>query len=242
MDFWPWIKTDAVLLGALAVIIPVFVLYLGHQRRKVLAVQHRLEKVRERAVGQDLRDKTRLHALLRVSQLVGAADDLQGVFDTITNMCIEAFDSQQASLMLANREGTELGVCSATGHANLAEVLSSTQKIGENIAGWVAQNRTPILLQSSMDATKYPGLKLRDTGISSAMVVPIIAAERLVGVINVGSRSTYAFYDEHDLQALQVFAENVGTSIVYATRSEHLRSENEKLRQALYAANTPAGV
>ncbi|MCZ6765644.1 MAG: hypothetical protein O7D32_01795 [bacterium] len=136
MDFWPWIKTDYVLLAALTVLIPVFVVYLGHQRRKVLAVQQQLERVQKQAIGQGRRDETRLHALLRVSQLMRSNNDLQGVFDCITNMCIEAFDCQQASLMLANREGTELHVCAATGHANLAEVLSSRQRIGENIAGW----------------------------------------------------------------------------------------------------------
>ena len=242
MDFWPWIKTEYVLLGALAVLIPIFVAYLDHQRRKVRAVQQRLERMEERAIGQGRRDETRLHALLRVSQLMGSDNDLQGVFDSITNMCMEAFDCQQASLMLANEEGTELEVCAATGHANLAEVLSSRQRIGENIAGWVAQHRTPILIRSAVDAAKYPGLRLRDTSISSAMVVPIVTADTLVGVINVGGRTSDAFYDEHDLQALQVFAENVGTCIVHAKQSELLKEENEKLRAALSQANTPAGV
>ena len=242
MDFWPWIKTDYVLIAALAVLIPVFVAYLTHQRRRVTAVQQRLERLQEKAIGQGRRDETRLHALLRVSQLMGSDDDLQGVFDSITNMCIEAFDCEQASLMLANREGTELEVSAATGHANLAEVLSIRQRIGENIAGWVAENRTAILLQSSMDTTKYPGLKLRDPSISSAMVVPSVTTDMLVGVINVGSRSTDLCYDEHDLRALQVFAENVGTCIVHAAENERLREENDKLRAALSQANTPAPV
>ena len=236
MDFWPWIKTDYVLLAALTVLLPV----LGHQRRKVLAVQQQLERAQKQAIGQGRRDETRLHALLRVSQLMRSNNDLQGVFDCITNMCIEAFDCQQASLMLANREGTELHVCAATGHANLAEVLSSRQRIGENIASWAAEHRTAILLQSSMDATKYPGMKLRDSSISSAMVVPIVIADALVGAINVGSRSTDSFYDEHDLQVLQVFAENVGTCIIHAAENERLRKANEKLCRALSQAGTSA--
>ena len=223
MDFWPWIKTEYVLFTGLVVLVLVFVAYLSHQRRRVTVMQRQLERMQEKAIGQGRRDETRLHALLRVSQLMGSNNDLQGVFDCITNMCIEAFDCQQASLMLANREGTELEVCAATGHANLAEVLSSRQRIGENIAGWAAEHRTAILLQSSMDTTKYPGLKLRDSSVSSAMVVPIVLADTLVGVINVGSRSTDSSYDEHDLQALHVFAENVRTCIIHVAENEPLR-------------------
>ena len=238
MDFWPSITTEMVLAPALVVLVLVFVAYLSHKRREVAAIQRRLEHAHENAVGRDRRDETRLQGLLRVSQLIGTNDDLQGVFDCITNMCIEAFDCQQASLMLAIEDGAKLEICAATGHANLAEVLSSQQNVGENIAGWVAENLTPILIQSASDAAKYPGLRLRDNAISSAMVVPIVMADELVGVINVGSRSTDAFYDEHDLQALQVFAENVGTCIIQTKKSEKLREENERLRALVSKARS----
>jgi GAF domain-containing protein len=62
-------------------------------------------------------------------------------------------------------------------------------------------------------------------------VVPIMVRDELVGVLNISSRATETIYFEEDLRALEVFAENAGTCIRQAERSEWMRQTIERMRQ-----------
>jgi len=56
-----------------------------------------------------------------------------------------------------------------------------------------------------------------------AIVVPIQVRDEMVGVINIASEKPGSTYDEEDLRALQVFAENVGSCIRHAEQAEWMR-------------------
>jgi signal transduction protein with GAF and PtsI domain len=125
--------------------------------------------------------------------------------------------------MLVNETTRELETKAATGHTNEDEVRQSTLRIGEGIAGWVAEQQKPVILTPDTDLSRYPDLELKDQTISSAIVVPILLRDELVGVLNISSRSADANYGEEDLQALRVFAENAGTCIRHTEHVEWMR-------------------
>ncbi|MCK4235588.1 MAG: GAF domain-containing protein, partial [Candidatus Krumholzibacteria bacterium] len=100
------------------------------------------------------------------------------------------------------------------------------------IAGWAAEHREALLLGHQDDFGKYPGLKLNDPSIISAMVVPIIVRDELVGVINITALSKDVLYNEEDLRALQVFAENAGTCIRHTEQANWLRTLVPNLQKA----------
>jgi transcriptional regulator with GAF, ATPase, and Fis domain len=210
---WPWVETEYILLIGISIVVCAFAGYLTHQQRQIAAVRRRFQRLVEQTVERTHRHYTRLLALLNVTRILGSNSDPQRVFDCITNFCMEVFDCQQASLTLLDKESGDLEVRSATGHANLADVLSSRQRIGEGLAGWAAEHREPLLLNSHLDVARYPGLQLTHRSISAAMVVPIMRGEELMGVLNVSSRCRGTHYDQEDIRALQVFAENAGTCI-----------------------------
>jgi GAF domain-containing protein len=62
------------------------------------------------------------------------------------------------------------------------------------------------------------------------MVVPVILRGELVGVINVSTRSPDINFDDDDLRALQVFAENVGAAIRHTEQTEWMRATIRKLQ------------
>ena len=105
------------------------------------------------------------------------------------------------------------------------------QKDGEGIAGWAAKHKKALLLGDSRDANKYSDLDLKNDSILSAMVVPIVARDELVGVLNVSSRSKDVTYSEEDLLALQVFAENAGVCIHHNEQANMLRQMVPTLRK-----------
>ena len=212
---WPWAKTEYILLIGISILVSAFAGYLTYQQRQNHIVRQRFQSLLEQTSERTRRHYTRLLGLLDVSKIL-SLDDPQSIFDSIANVCMETFECDQVSVMLVDRDKGELEVRAAVGHVNIAEVMGNRQKIGDGIAGWAARYRKPTVIESPLDGRGYPGAQNKDRAVSAAMVVPIIAGDDLVGVLNVSSRTPGVHYDEEDLRAIQVFAENAGTCIRHA--------------------------
>jgi putative methionine-R-sulfoxide reductase with GAF domain len=219
---WPWVKTDLVLLIGLSLIVIVFVGYLTQQQRRVIAIHRELTILREESDKRIRQHTARLFALSNISHMISVETDLQNIFDRITRMCIETFNCYRASLMCHDAGTNELTVRSVGGHSDTS-ILNARQRVGEGIAGYAAQCREPILLSGPADYARYPGLELKDPSLTSAMVVPIIVRDELVGVLNVSSRSRDVVYDENDLLALQGFASSAGACIRHTEQASWIR-------------------
>ena len=226
--FWPWAGTDEALTGGLTLIMLLFTAYLTQQQRQVMALRKRLKKsYLEANEGMQMHCE-RLFALLNVTRTLATETDPEAIFECITTACRETFEAQRVSLMLLDRETEELAVRAATGHRKLEEVRQHRMKMGEGIAGWVAQHRQPLILGKSIDVTRYPGFK-PSGDIHAAMVVPILVRDELVGVLNVGGRKGEREYEEGDLQALMVFAENAGITCRHAEQTNWMRATIQRL-------------
>lgn len=227
---WPWLKTDLVLFAGLSALVLIFIAYMTQQQRQVLNMHRRLRELQMETSDRLRIYTTRLYALSSIGHMMGSVSNLQGIFDHITEMCGKTFDSSRASLMLYDRETDELVVRSVSEESR-RDLLDKRQKVGEGIAGWAAKQKEAILLGNSEDKTKYPELNLSNDSIVSAMVVPIVARDQLVGVLNVSSRSKEVTYCEEDLLALQVFAENAGACIRHNEQANLLRQMVPNLRE-----------
>jgi len=220
--FWPWVKTELVLIAGLSLTVLTFVAYLAQQQRHVLRIHKELMLVREESEKRLRQHANRVFALTKITHVISVETDLQNIFDRITKMCVETFSCYRASLMLFEQETKEIVVRSVCGHSD-AEILNMRQRLGEGIAGYAAQHREPILLSSPSDYAKYPGLEYKDPTLTSAMVVPIILRDELVGVLNVSSRSEDIVYEPEDLLALQGFASSAGACIRHTEHMNWMR-------------------
>jgi len=232
-SFWPWANTSIVLLVGLGGSILLLVLHLTVQQLKVTALRHQMQGPEQEVTERQLQDASRLHALLNVSRMMGATADLGSIFDAITNTCLEIFDCNRASLMLLNRETDELEMMAASGQINDDKFMNAKQPVGVGVTGYVASNRKPVILGANIDPKQYPGLELKAKSLTAAMVCPILVRDELVGVLNISSKIPATTYSEHDLQALEGFAENAGTCIRQAERAEWMRQTIERQQQAL---------
>lgn len=225
----PWVKTDFVLIVGLSITVLIFVVYMTKQQRKIHSIYRQLQKVQKESNERTRRHYIRLLALFNVSRTMGSETDLQGVLDHITRTCVDAFACGRASLMIHDRIEGELVVKAAAGMIEDFN-MGFRQKIGEGIAGWAAEHREALLLDRNCDCKKYPGLRLDDIETLSAMVVPIIVRDELVGVLNISTTSPEVDYDEEDLRALRVFAENAGTCIRHTEQADWMRKTIRKLQ------------
>ena len=219
---WPWVKTDLVLLIGLSATVLLFVAYLTLQQRQVMKMHRDIQRLKLDLEGRIAKHSRRLSALSEISRTMGAETDLQVIFDSITRTCHEKFDSVRASLMLYDESRRELVIESAWGQYE-RDIRKLRCEIDHGIAGWVARNAKPLLLNGPEDVAKYPELELNDPALSSSIVVPIIVRNELVGVLNISRGDTRARYEIEDLYSLEIFAQNAGSCIRHAEQIEWMR-------------------
>ncbi len=232
---WPWAGTESFLIVGLSLLVFLFTAHLTRQQRQVVGLRRRIRESRREATGRMRRHCDHLYALLTVSRAVSTENNRQAIFDIISRACLDTFNCRQVSLMLLDRATGDLEVRSAVGREDSARLLGLRSKVGEGIAGWVAEHREPLLLGTTVDTSRYEGFVPKDYPITASMVVPIEVREELVGVLNVTNPSDGGDFDTEDLQALQVFAEHAGITCRHAEQAEWMRQTIRELDEALQA-------
>ena len=200
------------------------------QRRDLLRVWDQYQASQREIAERAKKHAARVYALLNVSRMMVAQNDLAAVFMGVTDTCVEVFSCHQASLMTFDKDSNSLEVRAASGKMVPKDIIGTRQKLGVGIAGWVGMRREPLLILPGGKPADYPGIEFKQKDLSAAMVVPIILRDELVGVINVSTRNQRMEFDSDDLQALEVFAENVGVAIRHTEQAEWMRATIQHLQ------------
>ena len=229
---WPWPKPHLVLIVVLCLALLVLT-GLTHQRRYIALLRTQFEQSQIEETARAKRHTQRLFALLNVSKVLGSSSDLQKVFDAVVGLCVEAFSCHQASLMMFDHDNQDLAVRAVAGQSVPATMLGVRVKLGEGIAGWAAKRGQALRIGSDFNPAQYPELQLKNVALTSALVVPIMLRDELIGVLNVSTRSRKTTYDDDDLKALQVFAENVGTCVRHAEQASWMRQTIRNLQETV---------
>jgi signal transduction histidine kinase len=107
------------------------------------------------------------------------------------------------------------------------------KKLGEGIAGWVAERQEAVLL--SKDGVAPQGLHLHykaNRNITSALSLPLRVGDRCVGVLNVNRINHPEPFLDHHREVLQLFAEHSGAVIERAETLDRLNKRARELEEA----------
>jgi putative methionine-R-sulfoxide reductase with GAF domain len=168
----------------------------------------------------------RLHEaslLLEAGRAMNSVLDLPELLQTVLRSACDLLDANGGSIMLV--EGDELVTLCVRGRQ---EAVGARLKVGEGVAGHVALRREPVLIEGHVDPTEFPGLADRDPYVESAMSLPLIHRDEVVGVLNVNAAADYAF-TEYDLRAVAVFAEQAASAVANARLYEAERAHVAEL-------------
>jgi signal transduction protein with GAF and PtsI domain len=162
---------------------------------------------------RQLQQKTaQLAALREIGRAINAAWALDATLDLITRRTAEVMGMDSCSIYLLDERALE----SAAGEAAPLLVLKATTglaaeavgharlRLGEGLTGWAAQSGQPVAVA---DAARDPRFKYlpetEETRFQSLLAVPLINQERVIGAMNVQTRSYHAFSaDEVELLSL----------------------------------------
>jgi signal transduction histidine kinase len=189
-------------------------LFIAHQAAIAVENARLYEKVTER-----MREAT---ALYKVSSQLMRTLNLDQVLEKVLDV-LQIFGYPNCAILLVDEEAGELEVRAARGY--LRETVGKVRfKIGqEGIGGWVAAQKTALNVPDVTQDSRYVG----GEETRSEMAVPMMAGDRVIGVLDVQGSEVNAFDD--DLRVLSSLAAQAAIAIERA----RLYSAERRLRATI---------
>jgi len=158
-------------------------------RRVAAAERTSAARLAQRSMRHELEHARDPEALSRAAALIAASIDANG-----------------ASIMLVH--GAELHLRASVGLPQA--MLGHRQRIGEGIAGYVAQSGEPVELSGAVRDDRFTGT---DPAAGSALVIPLRVADRIVGVLNVKRTAGLEAFDELERTLVSDLADELARGV-----------------------------
>ncbi|MBK8616970.1 MAG: GAF domain-containing sensor histidine kinase [Anaerolineales bacterium] len=191
-------------------------------------------------------DRTRslLELLINVSREVATALDLRTVLQRLLFASIQHVGGERGSIVVMDDAGKPVDATIVYGkqfHEHTTQQLRDTVERG--LAGWVVQHRKPVFVPDTSKDERW--LRRADdsitkSGAKSALCVPLMARERLVGVLTLVHSVPNAFTEEH-LELMRAIADQASVAVLNArlyTESQRTARVMSALAEGAAAINT----
>ena len=165
------------------------------------------------------RSRSLLELLVNISREVATALDLRTVLQRLLFAAIQYVGGERGSIVVMDDLGKPVDATIVYGkqlHEHTTQQLRDTVERG--LAGWVIQRRKAALVP---DTSKDERWLRRDddsadkSGAKSALCVPLMARERLVGVLTLVHSVPNAFTEEH-LDLMRAIADQASVAVLNA--------------------------
>ena len=224
----PVVQGSSTLITALAGLVVVFCLYMIHRQMEFARLRKRLlsQKVRTETLKAQLDE---LSSLFEVGTAINMRLKLDGIIKIVVRRLPNCLSADRASLMMIDEATGQLECKAVWGYgSHLAAHHKSP--IGQGIAGWVAANGRPLLLNGH-ELGRFSQFVKSEIDIASAMCVPIQIKNVTIGVLSVTRiRSKERFSRKH-LALLRSFAGNIAGAIRKAHLYEEVKSRKTELEE-----------
>jgi GAF domain-containing protein len=169
-----------------------------------------------------------IEALSTVANLITSGLYLEELLRLIVNVTAEIMNSKISSLMLLDPEKKEL-VVKATQSISEAYNKKPNVKLGEGIAGLVAQQNKPICVLDVKEDSRYLNSDIaKKEGLFSLASVPLVVKGRVIGVLNCYTSKKHKF-TKSELDVLTAVANQAAIAIENAELDLRARSAEEAL-------------
>ena len=175
------------------------------------------------------RTKALLELLFHVSRAVATALDLRTVLQRVLYEAIQNVGGERCSIVVLDDSGKAVDATIVYGSQILEHTTQQLRDTTERgLAGWVIHNRKGVLVPDTSKDERWlmrPDDALDKSGAKSAICVPLVAREKLVGVLTLVHPRPNVFSREQ-LELMQAIADQAGIAVLNA------RLYTESQRQA----------
>jgi len=162
-------------------------------------------------------------ALVAFERLLDRKEMLKFLLD----VAVKATQAGAGSIMLYSKEAQELYIAYAIGLSERV-IRNTRQKLGEGIAGTVAQERKAKLIPHRPEDALHPADRER-VDITSAVSVPLLWEGTLLGVLNVSSGPDDSTLDESDLKRLKQLSRRISRVLSESLKFQEVRMRHREM-------------
>jgi Nif-specific regulatory protein len=177
----------------------------------------------------------KFNTLVEISTLINSNySDVHSLLTYIVDSATRLCEGEASSLLLTDPENRELYFESALGIKG-AEVQQFSVKLGEGIAGWVAQhNKSVIVNDVENDKRHLVSISRQiDYPAKTMMAVPMRIKDKCIGVIELLNKKNDKYFVQEDLEWLEIFANQAAIAIINARSIEKARNEIQLLQDQI---------
>lgn len=169
-------------------------------------------------------EKNKLEKILNFGETIGTIENYHKLIDFIVEQAASILESERCSLMLLDPEKGELCIKGAIGLPEHV-IKSSKCTLGEGIAGLVAQEDKPMLVEVIDTDDRISRGRHQHYRTQSFLSVPIELDRKLIGVLNVTDKISRdnTIYSELDLKILLTIVRQVAVALENAQLSKELK-------------------
>jgi signal transduction histidine kinase len=225
-----WIQSGFTAWVCLAGLVVVFCLFIVLKQRELLKMREVL--VADERELQDARTRlSEISALFQLSTTLNLQLQLNSILEIIVRRVLATLKAQQSSIMIYNPE-TGLLETRASYGLESEYARNAKTRVGQGIAGWVAQQQQAIMLGAQAPNEDFGRHYKANRNITSALSLPLRVGDRCVGVLNVNRINHPEPFREHHRDMLRLFAEHVGAVIDRAEVMERLSAHAQALESS----------
>jgi diguanylate cyclase (GGDEF)-like protein len=159
----------------------------------------RREELRMEPEGNKGQYKRIFTVLFQLTKLINEAVPLPQLLKAVAQAALDLVGADACSIMLLDEPRAEL-LSKASAGLPPEEEARISFKVGEGVAGWVAEHGAPALIADVTADPRFKSVEGQVTRIRSLLVVPLTTKEGVIGVISASSWQAGVFSpDQEDL-------------------------------------------
>ncbi|MEO8434787.1 MAG: PAS domain S-box protein [Pyrinomonadaceae bacterium] len=167
-------------------------------------------------------------AIYGLCQTIALTLDPKTVLSKLADAALQQSDADEVSILLPTEDRSELYVAAVRGEKR-ERLLGERIPFEQSIASWVARERAPVILNGKVNDSRFEALWPRPD-ITSSISMPMQAAGKLVGVINLNMTSRVRPFTLGQLKALTILAGTAAAALESASLYRQLQQAEEKYR------------
>ncbi|MBN1586757.1 MAG: sigma 54-interacting transcriptional regulator [Candidatus Omnitrophica bacterium] len=177
----------------------------------------------------------RLTALLEVSAQLNSTLQLDELLQIILDNATKAVGAQAGSVILLDESSGDLTCKVAMGEKREQVKEWFRLKLGQGIAGWVAQSGEPLLVSDVKQDKRFYSKVDEVTGFmtESILCTPLKIRDKILGVLEVVNSQGEEGFTQEDLDLLIAFSSQAAVSVQNAILVQGMDRERRYLREAL---------
>lgn len=180
-----------------------------------------------------------LSKLVDINSIINSTLDIGKLLTIIMEIIKDIMETETSTMLLYDENRKDLVFKVALGEAGDKLIEKYRIKVGQGIAGWVAQNRKPVIANNVYEDERFDPKFDSYTGFTtkSILCTPLLYKGKLLGVIQAINPSNRPGFDENDKNLFRVFSDQAALAVQNAIFFQNALEE-ERMKSEINSARS----